>query len=144
MSFGYFPSWHRLLVGHETCKTMSKSKLCPYPFAFIILFKFITMLCGTNDIPQIIPRYFPRLYRVIAFGVHMIILFNIKVNVLVLIKWSHRSKPPLVLTIEPKLLSAFWARSPIAFTHIMPFWCSFLDPRLTTYHSNSGVHIIGI
>jgi len=24
----------------------------------------------------------------------------------------------------------------------MSFWCIFLDPDLTTYHSNMGVHII--
>ena len=26
----------------------------------------------------------------------------------------------------------------------MSFWCPFLDPHLTTYHSNIGVHILAM
>ena len=44
-----------------------------------------------------------------------------------------------MLTIKLKMVSIFRARrSPIAFEHVS-FWCPFLDPQLTTYHSNIGV-----
>ena len=46
-----------------------------------------------------------------------------------------------MLTIEPRMVSMFWACSPISFIN-MSFWCSFLDPHLTTYLTNRGVQII--
>ena len=48
----------------------------------------------------------------------------------------------LDLTIEPRrMVSRFWAHSPISLEH-MSFWCLFLDPHITTYHSNTSVQII--
>ena len=45
----------------------------------------------------------------------------------------------IMLIMEPRMANKFWARSPISFKHIMPFWCPFLDPHITTHHSNKGV-----
>ena len=75
----------------------------------------------------------------------MNVLFITKVKILVLIEWSYMPPPPIVLTIEPRMLSIFWARSPISFKH-MSFWCPFfLDILLrSTYHSNTGIHIIAM
>ena len=47
----------------------------------------------------------------------MYILFIVKVNILELIKWSYRSLA-IMLTIEPKMVKIFWARSPISFKHV--------------------------
>ena len=41
-----------------------------------------------------------------------------------------------MVTVEPRMVSAFWACSPISFEHMISSWHSFLDPHLTTYHSN--------
>ena len=45
-----------------------------------------------------------------------------------------------MLTIESRMVSIFSAHCPISFEHV--FLTSTLDPHLTTYHSNIGVHII--
>ena len=42
----------------------------------------------------------------IIFGAHVIILFIIKVNIMVLIERSHRS-PSIMLTIEPRTVIVF-------------------------------------
>ena len=68
---------------------------------------------------------------------HMNILFIIKVNILMLIKWSYRS-PNIMLTIEPRIVSIFWACGPISFRHMMSFWCPLLNPHLTTYYPISS------
>jgi hypothetical protein len=47
-----------------------------------------------------------------------------------------------MLTTELRIISIFWACSPISFKHMIYFWCQFLDPHLTTYNSNVGVQII--
>ena len=49
-----------------------------------------------------------------------------------------------MLTIQPRMVSIFSARSPISSKHMMSFWCLFLDPHLTTYSSTIfiGVQII--
>ena len=46
-----------------------------------------------------------------------------------------------MLTIEPRMDSLVWARSPISFDHIS-LWCQLLDRHLTTYHSYKGDQII--
>ena len=56
----------------------------------------------------------------------MKILFFIKVKILMLIKWSYMYPPPLP---APNLLN-------------MSFLVPFLDPHLTTYHSNIGIQVI--
>ena len=77
-------------------------------------------------------------------GVHMNILFiNIKVKVFMFInEWSYKSPPPIMLIIEPRMVSVFWACSPISFKHQIFLGCPFLDPYLTKYHSYIGVQII--
>ena len=46
--------------------------------------------------------------------------------------------PPNMLTIDPRMLSIFWARGPNSIKH-MSFSCPFLDILLrSTYHSNRG------
>ena len=76
----------------------------------------------------------------------MNILFIIKVNILVPIKWSYRLPPSTNMsTIESRMVSLFWACSLISFeVTLFFFWCWFLDPHLTTYHSNTCVQIIGL
>ena len=69
----------------------------------------------------------------------MIILFIIKVNIIVLIERSHRS-PSIMLTIEPRAVIVFWARSPVSLKH-KPFWYPFSEPHQTIYHSNIGVRL---
>lgn len=64
----------------------------------------------------------------------MNIFFFIEVKILII--------PPIRSTIEPRMVSEFWVHNPISFRHMMPFWCQFLDPHLTTYHSNVGQQII--
>jgi hypothetical protein len=39
------------------------------------------------------------------FGVHMNVLFVIKVKIFVLIKWSYRSSPPFMLIIKLNMIS---------------------------------------
>ena len=51
------------------------------------------------------------------FGAQMNILFVIKVNNLVLIKWSYVS--PIMLTTEPRVIIIFWAHSLISFKHLI-------------------------
>ena len=64
----------------------------------------------------------------------MNILFIIKVNTHVLTKWSY-SAPPIMLNIEHVVQSLikyfFWV-------------CLFLNPHLSAYHLNIGVHILAM
>ena len=75
------------------------------------------------------------------FGGDMNILITIKVKILIFNKWSYR--PPIMLTTEPGMMSVFWTHSPISLEH-MSLSHLFLDPHLTTYHSNTGVHMLAI
>jgi hypothetical protein len=52
------------------------------------------------------------------------------VEMFMLLKWSYRSLP-IMLTIEPRMVSMFYAHSPIPFKHMF-VWCMFLVPHLTT------------
>ena len=69
--------------------------------------------------------------RLLIFGARLNIFFVNKGNILVLTKWSYN--PPKEVEYGPRMIRIFWA--PI-------FWCPFLDPHLTAYHSNIGVHIL--
>ena len=75
----------------------------------------------------------------ISSRAHMSMLFIIKVKLCVLVKLLY-SPPPLffMLTVEFRTVSVFWACSSISYEHVH-FWCPFIDPHLTTYHSNIGV-----
>lgn len=44
-----------------------------------------------------------------------------------------------MLTIEARMIYNVLAHSPIFYKHMMLFICPFLDARLTTHHSNTGV-----
>ena len=77
----------------------------------------------------------------LIYGIHMNILVIMKVKILKLIKWSHRSSQACWLL--GILVSIFWGSTPIIFKH-MSFWCPFFNPHLTTYHSNMGVHILAM
>ena len=68
---------------------------------------------------------------------HVNIYFKIKVKIPILVKWSYGS-PQLWWLSSLGLIIIFWAHCPISFAH-MSFWCHFLKPHLTTYHSNIGV-----
>ena len=48
---------------------------------------------------------------------------------------------PFTFTIEPRMDNTFWACSLLLFIHIFFHW-PFLDPHLTTHHSNICVHIL--
>ena len=52
--------------------------------------------------------------------------------------WMVMYTLPIMLTIEPRMVTIFWACSPISFRH-KSFWSLFLEPHLTTYPSNIGV-----
>jgi hypothetical protein len=52
--------------------------------------------------------------------------------------------PKIMLTSAPKIVSIFWAPSPISSKHLQPFWCPFLNPHLSTYHAYIGAQIIVI
>ena len=52
--------------------------------------------------------------------------------------------PIIMLTMEPRMVNTFEACRPISLKHMMPFWCPFLDPHLTTYHSNIGFQVIAM
>ena len=76
----------------------------------------------------------------IIFGAHMIILFNIRVMMLMFVnKWSYMLLKSCSLLNLESLAYIEDIYSPIQH---MPCWCSFLDPHLTTYYSNVGLHII--
>ena len=51
--------------------------------------------------------------------------------------------PPVIVTIEFRIVSIYWARSPISFKHIA-FWCLSLDPYSSTYRSDTGVQIVAV
>ena len=72
-------------------------------------------------------------------SVRMKILIIIKVKILVLIKWSYMS--PNQLTIESRMIIICRTSTPISFEHIS-FWCRFLNPHLTTYHSNKHIYLM--
>ena len=66
----------------------------------------------------------------------MTILFIIEVKTLVLINLSYRS---------PQLeWLPYFEHVIMCLLNTSLFWCPFLDPHLTTYHSNIGVHIIAM
>ena len=67
----------------------------------------------------------------------MNILFISGVRILVLIEWSYKFRPPIMLAIEPRMSIIFWARSPISFKH-MSFRYPLLESHLTTLHSYVG------
>ena len=48
--------------------------------------------------------------------------------------------PPIMSIVEPRMANKLWAHSSISFIH-MTFWCLFLDPHLSTRHSNTGVRL---
>ena len=52
--------------------------------------------------------------------------------------------PIIMLTMEPRMVNTFGACRPISLKHMMHFWCPFLDPHLTTYHSSIGVQVTAI
>jgi hypothetical protein len=57
----------------------------------------------------------------LSFGAHINICFIIKVKILMLIKWSYTSPPTkkkIMLNIEPRIVSIFWACSPIYLKHL--------------------------
>ena len=66
----------------------------------------------------------------------MNILFIIKVKILVLVKWSYRSLS-ITLTIEPRMVSVFWCRSPISFKHMF-VWNPVLEVHLTIHPLKYG------
>ena len=75
-------------------------------------------------------------------GAQINIFFIIRVEILVLIKWS--SYPPHTLTIASRMVViVFWNHNPISLKH-MCLWYVFLKARLTTYYSNKGVQLITI
>ena len=51
---------------------------------------------------------------------------------------GHIDPPPIMLTIEFRPVSLFWAHSPITSKRLCS-WCPLLDPHLTTYRWNIGV-----
>ena len=77
----------------------------------------------------------------------MNILSIIQVKILVLIQYSNSRSPPPPSKLY-SLSSLEWFN---IFEHVvqsllkhMSFWCPFVDPHLTTYHSNIGVYIPGL
>ena len=66
-------------------------------------------------------------------------LFILKVKILMLIKWSYSTLPlpHIILTIEPQMVIIFWAHTLFSFRHVYS-WYMFLEPHLTTCHSNIG------
>ena len=64
------------------------------------------------------------------------ILFFIEVKILVLIEW-YRS-PQLCWRLTLEWLSYLSTYTPITYKHMQFSWL-FLDPHLSTYHSNIGV-----
>ena len=86
--------------------------------------------------------------QIVAVAIRLILLRTpcmnvliIKMNILQLIKWSHRSSQPCP-TIEPRMHSIFWTQSSISFKH-MSYLRQFLDPHLlTTYRLNTTLQII--
>ena len=67
----------------------------------------------------------------------MNILIIIKVKILVLIKWSNAQSlpPPILLTIESRMVMIFCTHNPISYKR-MSLWYSFLKPHLTLDPSN--------
>ena len=53
---------------------------------------------------------------------------------------GHIGFPPIMLTIEPRVVNKFCARSPTSFIH-MSFWCPFLEYAPNHLHSNIGVRL---
>lgn len=71
----------------------------------------------------------------LIYGPHMNIFFIVKVKVLMLVKWSYMFLH-IMLTIEFRIISMFWARSLISFKHTY-FWCPFL--KSTPHHMPLGL-----
>jgi len=72
------------------------------------------------------------------FETRMINSIIIKGRILVLVLWSYRSPEHVDYWIYNG--HPIWTRCPISFKHVS-FQCTFLDPHLTTYHSNRDVQI---
>jgi hypothetical protein len=51
--------------------------------------------------------------------------------------YQDRMVPPIMLAIDCKVVNWIWKCCPIFFKHVS-LWCLFLDPLLTTHHSNIG------
>ena len=67
-----------------------------------------------------------------------------KVKRLFLIEWLYRSSQLYGLLSLEWLTNSFWAHRPISFKNMMLFCVLFLDPHLTTHHSNIGVYLIWV
>ena len=69
----------------------------------------------------------------IVFGAHMKILSIIKVNSLVLIQWSYRSTPPIMLTIKHEMVIMFEHATQFHPTHVIlvPVFGSDTKPHTT-------------
>ena len=73
----------------------------------------------------------------LIFGAHMYILFIIKVKFLNSL--NGHIDPPNYIDYELEWLASF---EHVVQSHLnMSFWCLFLDPHLTTHHSNIGITI---
>jgi hypothetical protein len=75
----------------------------------------------------------------IVFGAHMNILY---IGPPIIYRSSYTG-PPIMLIIEPRMVSIFWACIPISCKHIS-LRCPFLEPHLTSYHSHMGFQIIAV
>ena len=70
-------------------------------------------------------------------------------KILMLIKWSYRSSPSIMLIIEPRMDLKFLSTSSNLFLNTCLFgicswsWYLFLESALATYHSNTGVQYRG-
>ena len=65
----------------------------------------------------------------------MNILFIITRKILTLISRSYNAPPPILLSIDLRMVNIFEHAAPISFEHkSLP--CPFLDPHLSTYNSN--------
>ena len=81
-----------------------------------------------------------RRHFLMIFGARMNTIFIVKLKIHVLIKWSHRSPRSRRLLNQERFI-VFRARSPISFKHVSSSYM-FLEPHLTTYHSNTHVQSI--
>lgn len=61
-----------------------------------------------------------------------------------LCSWSGHIGCQMMLILEPRQVGTFLNMWFNLFKHMVSFWCLFLDPHLTTYHSNTGAHIIAM
>lgn len=76
------------------------------------------------------------------FATILFIVFGACKNVLcivivIFLHWLIILVPPVMFTIEPRVVSILKARSPLSFKHMFA-WYPFLDPHITILHSNIG------